>query len=93
MRSIFKYKIEISERSQILMPMNSTILDVQFQKVDTYNQQLVIWVLVYPEARLNERRTFRVFGTGSHVNEAENLDHISTVQDGQGYVWHVFEVK
>ena len=68
------------------MPKDADILTVQVQ-----DDKICIWARVNPTASL-EKRTFIVFGTGSDIEEHDNmfLCYLGTVQK-QFYVWHVYE--
>jgi len=89
MKKIFKYEIPISDCWEITMPKGAKILTFQ-----TQNEAPCIWVLVDPE-RSQEKRKFRVVGTGHEINEKdEKLEYIGTCQMMAGVlVWHLFEIK
>lgn len=86
MIKIFKYEIELSDKSFIIMPKDSRILDVQMQ-----HGHIMLWAEVdtlKPVLRVN---TY-VVGTGFEVPTlitTETLEYISSVQI-QEFVWHIY---
>ena len=85
MITIYKYPITL-DGGQVEIPLNSKILCFQMQRdVPT------LWAMVDTEMPTG-LRTFRIFGTGSNINENSRVDYIGTVQVGI-FVWHCFEEK
>lgn len=66
------------------MPENAQILSCQFQ-----NGVIVIWAL-HDEGKTRERH-FACYGTGLHIPYNDTRQHIATLQDKHGLVWHIFE--
>ena len=56
---------------------------IQFQGV-----KLCVWMLVDPDADPETRR-YRIIGTG-RAFDPEGYEYFATVQDGEGFVWHLF---
>ena len=87
-KTIFKYKLEITDKQIIEMPINSKILTVQ-----TQNEVPRMWVLANPlEAK--EKRCIEIFGTGHNVNSDMDIsrNYLGTFQIRSGaLVFHVFE--
>lgn len=67
------------------MHENAQILSCQIQ-----NGSIVVWAL-HDEGR-KVMRTFTCYGTGLNI-PYRNRKHISTLQDMNGFVWHIFEEK
>jgi hypothetical protein len=96
-KTIYKYRLQMATRYEhrLELPFNSKILDVQIQ-----GNQLCLWAIVDPELDSVIRR-FRVFGTGWSWKDKPDHDpivgldytHLATVQEKNGMVWHVFEVR
>ena len=80
--SIFKYQVQITDYFAIDMPLGAKILTVQ-----TQNGHPFIWALVNPEKPDEERRYFRVYGTGRPFYGGK---YIGTFQTPP-FVWHLFE--
>lgn len=91
MKKIFKYKLQVTSKQTIEMPVGAEILSVQFQR-----QDLFVWALVDPDAE-KEGRVFDIFGTGEDVPAVDapgaSRKHLATLQVQNGsFVCHVFEV-
>lgn len=54
------------------------------------NLPQLLWALVVP-GRNKTNRTFEWVGTGQKIMCP--MAHVGTVQDGNGFVWHLFEVR
>jgi hypothetical protein len=85
---IYTYPIKNYDRQEIYLPIHSRVLSVQEQR-----GHLTLWVLV-PCASLElpeERRVFRVVGTGEEFSSrGAILSYRGTCQMGF-LMWHVFE--
>ena len=88
---VFKYKVGVGDYFTVQLPKGAKVLKAEAQKSDPY--ALSVWVLVDPNAPLEERR-FRLAGTGHPIDESEiNLEYINTFfLFGGDIVFHVFEV-
>lgn len=86
MKRIFKYALPVTDEVRIAMPKGAEILSIQVQHGTPQ-----IWALVDPQAP-DERRHFRVIGTGHPIEDHANLRYIATFQYAGGLVFHVFEV-
>ena len=94
--TIWKYPIQIIGGKQpILIPSPRTFLDVQMQ-----DGKPVLWALVDPRSPKQEVNIL-VYGTGhtipyapinAAIQRGGSLDHLGTVQDDHGSVWHVFSL-
>ena len=89
MRSIWKFQFGASNRPALRMPDGAKVLSVQMQ-----DSLITLWAEVDTTA-VNEDRFFRVFGTGFDMpREMGHSDvYLGTVQDADGFVWHVYEDK
>jgi hypothetical protein len=83
MRSIFKYRVPLTDRAVVMMPRGAQVLSVQEQA-----GELTAWALVNSE-QAREPVVFRVCGTGGPAEDVGAGYFISTVQMG-GFVWHIF---
>ena len=81
---IWKFELK-KERTQLVkMPLNSEIMDIQFQ-----NDNLVMWALVDPESEQIEVK-INMYGTGLEIhNNTIKDEYLTTIQDGE-LVWHFF---
>ncbi len=87
-RIIYKYKLEIADVQQILMPKGADILTIQVQ-----NGTPCLWAMVDPDAAETEQRTFGMLATGHSTmpNGIENV-YLGTIQlHGGVLVYHCFE--
>lgn len=93
MKTIWKYPLEVVNHHQdIYVPLGAELIEVHHQPNPHLGDDIVLWFIVDTEAKYDQRRTFRIYGTGWEMDDTEVLDHLKTVHF-DGYVWHVFEVK
>jgi hypothetical protein len=86
MKKIYKYELEIKDCQTIILPFDYEILSVQSQ-----NNKLVLWAMVYPDNSL-QQVTFNIVGTGNPIaTDTQNWLYLASVQMFNGLVWHVFE--
>lgn len=86
MKAIWKFKLNVTDKQEVEMPKEATILCV-----DTQAEMLCLWAIVDPEAA-KEKRAIAIVGTG-HAMPQETLSYIGTAQmSGGALIWHVFEV-
>ena len=100
MKKVFKYEVELDDYVTIDLPMDSKIL--KFADQDGINNRgtICVWALVdivFLESKMEERRKFRIAGTGHPLDLDEigderyrYFDTILTLNDT--LVWHIFEV-
>jgi len=63
----------------------------QVLTVQMHGEKVMLWVLCDPEAPL-VMTNFYLAGTGWEMNDnIMDKKYIATVQDGRGFVWHVFQ--
>ena len=86
-KTIWKFKLEVTDGQSIPMPIGAEILTVQ-----TQNDQPCLWALVDPNAEV-ENRYIEIFGTGHPVaDKGIWRKYISSFQKRDGrLVFHVFE--
>lgn len=88
MKTIYKYRLDMTDFQQVSLPKGAEILCVQSQ-----HNIPNLWALVDTEQR-REMRQFEIFGTGHEVKEDMGIDrkYIGTFQLNDGnLVFHVFE--
>lgn len=89
MRTIWKYPLELTDQTELMIPKGAEVLTAQMQEL-----QLGLWILVNSDAE-TEVRTFDIYGTGNPVPAIDLRTHtrkyIATVQQSI-FVWHVFEI-
>lgn len=88
MKTIYKYPVEIQDRSIIDMPVGAEILSVR-----TQDGKPMIWAMVDTDAKV-EPRYIEVFGTGHpiHVDMGIDRKFIGTfLINNDGLVFHLFE--
>ena len=86
---IYKYSLGKGPSSMgkiIDMPFGAHILDVQMQ-----HGNITLWAVVEENSTDIRPRTFVILGTGWDFPRGRAFEHIATVQDEFGYVWHIFE--
>jgi hypothetical protein len=83
-KRIFKYPLEIIGQQTLVLPLGAQILSVQFQR-----GVLCCWAIAEEGATSSARIPVRIYGTG-HECDADLITYKTTVQDHQGFVWHVF---
>lgn len=85
MTTIWKYKLNITDRQVIMMPVGAKILAVQVQ-----HGEPCLWARIHPN-REEKKRLIKIYGTGN--NELMDEDrYIGTFQMADGdFIWHVFE--
>lgn len=83
---IYKWKLEMTDRQTLMLPVGAKLLDVQMQKEDC-----CLWALCDDNAK-KEPRHIAIYGTGNPF-QVENSNYLSTFQmPKRGLVFHVFEV-
>ena len=85
MRTVFKYVFDQWRDTTFDMPVGAMILTVQVQ-----NDALVMWALLDTDD-VAVKRSFVVLMTGQRIRPFLEK-YIGTVQDKEGFVWHIFEV-
>lgn len=83
---ILKYTLQITDVQTLFLPLGATPLTVQMQ-----HGMPQLWALVDPASVVTEARLFRVYGTGHDIADALTMLYLATVQDANGFVWHIFE--
>jgi hypothetical protein len=89
MKTIYKYKLWLTNKQDVLLPIGSEILTVQTQDEDP-----CLWVLVNPLVEDKEKRIIEIIGTGHEIkyNLGVTRNYISTFQlSGGSFVGHAFE--
>lgn len=90
MKTIFRYKIGITDKSVLLMPIGAKVLPSP--PGDRNNgTEIEIWAQVDADAPL-EPRQFRVIGTGNPMPDDCGEFVGTVVTHGGQFVWHLFEV-
>jgi hypothetical protein len=87
-KTIWKYELEMNQRTAIEIPHSAEILCVQTQ----FNNPC-IWALVDTD-NYKEERVFEIFGTGFSIKGDMGVDrkYIGTFQlEGGALVYHLFE--
>lgn len=83
MKTIYKYRIERTDRQLITLPVDARIIHVGLQ-----DNELHLWAEVSTEG-MSEQRTIYIRGTGHPLTGTEGR-HLGTVMDGL-FVWHIYE--
>ena len=88
MKKIYKYELPLCPG--VVTTIRNKIF--QFLDVQMQNGKPMLWVMVDPEATIEEPTYIMAFGTGWELpNDADR--YIGSLQDGEGYVWHYFTIK
>jgi len=84
-KTIWKYKIAITDRQIIEMPQETKILSVQIQ-----DNHVCLWCLIAPE-RTTFPRGIRIIGTGEPIEPGFDGIFIDTIQLNKDLEFHVFD--
>lgn len=85
MRTIWKFRLAITDQQTVKMPKGAQILSAQVQ-----HESVCLWALADSGAEPEERQ-IEIHGTGNPIGH-QRLSFIGTVQTAGGsLVWHVFE--
>jgi len=91
MFTISKYPVPIKNEFKLAIPRGSKILSFQTQRGVP-----ILWIMENTAEISMEKRSFRLYGTGHLINEADlNSKYIGTTQQSEDppLVWHLFEIK
>lgn len=81
MRTIWKYPLDLSDRTELMIPKGGEVLAAQIQEL-----QPCLWILVDSDAEI-EVRTFDSYGTGyplPEISPTNNRKYIATIQQSRG---------
>jgi hypothetical protein len=81
---IYKYPLDITDVQYLEMPTGAKLLSAGYQ-----GATLCLWAHVNPDAKAVLREV-HICGTG-HACHSGSMNHIDTVIDDVGLVWHVFD--
>lgn len=87
MSVIWKFKLALVDEQVIKAPGILKPLSVQMQ-----NGEMTMWAIVTPGQK-EYHRIVHVVGTGNSMPDSATHPHtafVGTVQDDNGFVWHVF---
>lgn len=87
-RVVWKYELQLNKNT-VSMPKGTQLLTAQLQAGMPF---ISLWALVDPQETEFVDREIWVIGTGHKYTFPGEMLYINTVQDGQGLVWHAFEV-
>lgn len=85
MKRIFKYPVEITDDSKIMMPRGADVLSVQMQ-----GEVPCVWTLVDDAAPMVKRK-FKLRGTGHPAEDLFADMFVGTFQMRGGLVFHLFD--
>ena len=91
MRRIFKYPMKVQDWQVLTLPKDSRIISTIEQ-----NNTVMIYAIVNPEEKEEEKYNIRIAGTGHpiHEKDVEGMTFLGTVIFGElPLVWHVFYQK
>lgn len=89
-QEIWKFELEITDKTEIELPKDYKILDVQFGKEEI---NPCVWILVYPENK-KESVFFELFSTGQTIHNDIGIErkYIGTFKNFTGlFVGHLFQ--
>jgi hypothetical protein len=85
MKTIYKYKLDVTDMQTVSMPIGSKILNL-----NTQQEVPCIWALIDTDNEIEDRK-FSIYGTGHECRPCYE-EYIGTFQIKQGFlVFHVFE--
>ena len=87
MKTIYKYKIEVKDDQNIMMPEGAKVLTVQAQ-----HGEPCVWAEVDPEQTFTTFRRFVTVGTGRHpIADIDTLHYVGTYQLVNGnFIGHLY---
>lgn len=95
-KTIFKYRLSLTDRQIIEIPMGSKILSIQAQS--NYGETRApfsLWMEIDSDQKSFEPRMFHIVGTGKPIPSTDDdaeLVYLATVQIEDGMlVWHFYE--
>lgn len=86
MQTIYKQQLELTDKQNITIPLDSRFLSVQIQ-----HGSICIWYLLNKEQKETTDLTIHIYGTGHPIEEQVGT-YLDTVQMGP-LVWHVFYTR
>ena len=90
---MYRYPFPFSVKFDIEMPVGAEVLDAGIQVDAAGNKTFCLWALIDPDEAQKESRYFILEGTGHRVStDMKKENHIASIQDDGGYVWHIFQV-
>jgi hypothetical protein len=90
MKTVFRYKLAITDEPGLFLPSGAEVLSVGPPRDGSYQLDLWAQVDILPDAE-KELREFRVIGTGNPM-PSDCGRFIGTVPTHEGaFIWHVFE--
>lgn len=90
MSAVLKYRLDQRSDCVVMMPKGSKILSVQEQ-----SNIMTLWALVPDPNAWVERRRLELDWTGETLpplDQGVAREHLATIMDAAGLVWHVFEL-
>jgi hypothetical protein len=88
--AIYKYEMNDHGTTELQLPVGARVLDFQYQR-SGFGQGLVCWAIVDTDPTEFKTRKFRTVATGERY-DFKDRKYRKTVQDSEGYVWHIFEI-
>jgi len=86
MMKIFKYPLEITDHSELLLPAGAKILSVIEQ-----DENIVLYAMVDPTMEYNKSRKIRIVGTGHEIDDLMGFTFLGTVSlIGGKLIFHIF---
>jgi hypothetical protein len=83
MKTIWKYKLDLTDVQEVIMPKGAKVLSVQIK-----DGVPCLWALGETESDKEPRR-FAIVGTGNRC-WCSDWEYVGTFQDDP-FVWHVFQ--
>ena len=85
MKVIYKFRLSLKQKQEILLPTGFKYLDIQPQ-----DGQLMLWALVDENPESQQLVKIHVYATGERIDDESTLStYLKTVKGGS-YVWHIF---
>lgn len=92
MKTVWKYKIDMTHLQTLQMPEGAQVLSLQKQGSRS-EDDMFLWCLVNTDRPMRER-TFVLVGTGESIDDLPGAEYVATMQFIRGvYVYHLFELK
>lgn len=88
-KRIYKYKLQITDKQEVKLPMDSLILSVHNVK-----DELCLYALINPDQPFIHKRIIEIFGTGNDVRCDMGIERKflgTVILQNNYFVAHVFE--
>lgn len=90
-QTVWKFRLH-QGRHIVDLPEGAKPISVGWQYDDQRTMHIVLWAIIPDRNAKPIPRCFLWVGTGRPIIDTI-IEHIGTVEDPVGYIWHIFEVE